>query len=123
MTRNLIAGRLVHIVVDLEAHIMRKDTSGVIVNDLVLFKQVWMEVSNIITMKEEVRGMPKKIQDMEFLGEVLPALRLLMTGFEIMGMEAIGSQIQNPSQESGYLTLKRTGLGPIPQWCALLKIF
>lgn len=112
-----------HIVVDLEAHIMRKDTSGVIAKDLVLFEEVWMEVSSIIMMKEEVLDMPKKIQDMEFQREVLPALRLLMTGFEIMGMEAVGSQIQNPSQESGYLTLKRTWIGPIPQWYALLEIF
>jgi hypothetical protein len=66
--RSLIAGRLVHISVDLEAHITRKNTSSVITKDLVLVEEVWMEISNIIMMKKEVLDMPKKIQDMEVLG-------------------------------------------------------
>jgi hypothetical protein len=119
----LISGRLAHIRVDLEAHIMRKGTSGVIANDLELVEEVWMEVSNIIMMKEEVLDMPMKIQVMEVLGEVLPALRLLMTGFKMMSMEAVGSQIQNPSQGSGHLTFERTWIGPIPPLVRLLEIF
>lgn len=121
--RSLIAGRLVHIRVDIEAHIMRKDTSGVIAKDLVLVEEVWMDVSDIIMMKQEVLDMPKKIQDMEVKGELLPALRLLMTGFEMMSMETVGSQIQNPSQDSGHLIFKRTWIRPVPQWYAVLEIF
>lgn len=99
MTRRRLmkAGRLLHIVVDLEVHLLRKDTMGIIAKESVLVEEVMMGVSNIIMMKEEVLDILKKIQDMEVLGEVLPVLKLLMTGFEMMSMEAVGSQIQNPS--------------------------
>lgn len=90
------ARRVVHIMVDLEAHSLRTDMKGVIAKDLVLFKEARKEVPNIIMMKEEVHNMPKKTQDMEVLGEVLPTLRLSMTGFEMMSVEAVGSQVQTP---------------------------
>lgn len=59
------AQKFKHIVVGLEALVMR--------TDLVLVREVRMEVSNIIMMKEDVFNIPKKIQDTEVSGETLSA--------------------------------------------------
>lgn len=85
------------LLVDLEVHVLRTGSNGIITKDPVLVGEVRMEVSNIIMMKEAVLDLLEKIQNKEVLRELLPALKLLMTGFEKMSVEAVGSQVQNPS--------------------------
>lgn len=44
-------GRLVHIVVGLEAQVLRTYTHGIIAKNLVLVEEVRMEIPNILMMK------------------------------------------------------------------------
>jgi hypothetical protein len=57
--------------VSLEAHRMKRHTSVVTATDLVLVEEVMTKITEIVTMKEEVQDMIKKVGSMVILGRVL----------------------------------------------------
>lgn len=65
-----------HIVVVLEAHRMRIHMNVVTMSGLVLVEGMMTEISDTITMKEEVLDMIKKFEGMVITEEVLVALTL-----------------------------------------------
>lgn len=79
------------------------------------------EVPDTILRREEVLDITRKIQDLEATaGKLLPVLRLLMTGFEMMYLQVAGDltasalQIENASLEARLLNAKRTKIAPGP---------
>lgn len=123
--------RLVLILVNLEVHVLKADMNSLLVEDHNIVKEAMTEILNTtlrteevpdtILRREEVLDITRKIQDLEATaGKLLPALRLLMTGFEMMYLQVAGDltalalQIQNTNLEACLLNTKRTQITPGP---------
>lgn len=123
--------RLVLILVNLEVHVLKADMNSLLVEDHNIVKEAMTEILNTtlrteevpdtILRREEVLDITRKIQDLEATaGKLLPALRLLMTGFEMMYLQVAGDltalalQIQNTNLEACLLNTKRTQIAPGP---------
>lgn len=123
--------RLVLILVNLEVHVLKADMNSLLVEDHNIVKEAMTEILNTtlrteevpdtILRREEVLDITRKIQDLEATaGKLLHALRLLMTGFEMMYLQVAGDltalalQIQNTNLEACLLNTKRTQITPGP---------
>lgn len=123
--------RLVLILVNLEVHVLKADMNSLLVEDHNIVKEAMTEIRNTtlrteevpdtILRREEVLDITRKIQDLEATaGKLLHALRLLMTGFEMMYLQVAGDltalalQIQNTNLEACLLNTKRTQITPGP---------
>lgn len=110
---------------NLEVHVLKADMNSLLVEDHNIVKEAMTEIRNTtlrteevpdtILRREEVLDITRKIQDLEAIaGKLLPALRLLMTGFEMMYLQVAGDltalalQIQNTNLEACLLNTKRT---------------
>lgn len=122
-------GRLVLILVNLEVHVMKADMNSLLAEGLNIVEEAMTEVRDTILRREEVPDtilrreevldITRKIQDLEATaGKLLPVLRLLMTGFEMMYLRVAGDltasalQIEITSPEARLLIAKRTQITP-----------
>lgn len=107
---------LPYLKVDLEVHRRREIKNDIIVKDLVLMEEMMIAILDIFMTKEKVLDTLRQIQDLEVIGEILSALRLLMIGSGMMNLGIVGSHPERPHYEPGHLTERRAIMGPIPLW-------